>query len=201
MSTLERVNSWAQKSCTKWNKNRLSRIFFRRRYRKVAKKYWKSPDHRRLIARYQEGARYINTYPWPYKDPGFANWEENDTSTDYSLISDQSGCAIRYSTSYCAWKIFEATGTWPRKKSTKRLDAKHWQQFLAEAGYTNVVTEIDPSHYYVGIHPNEGEWGIVVWYEAHIDNSQQNICVSSYIDHRHRLWRAKVSDFTWIKIK
>ena len=78
MSTLERVNSWAQKSCTKWNKNRLSRIFFRRRYRKVAKKYWKSPDHRRLIARYQEGARYINTYPWPYKDPGFANWEEND---------------------------------------------------------------------------------------------------------------------------
>lgn len=201
MITLEKVNSWAQKSCAKWNKNRLSRKFYRKKYHRAARKSWRSPDHHRLIARYQEGAHYINTYPWPYKDPNFANWEENDTPTNYSLISDQSCCVIRYSTSYCAWKIFEATGTWPQKTSTRRFNAKHWQQFLAEAGYTDVVTKIDPNHYYVGINPNEGEWGVVVWYEANLRDSPSDICVSSYIDHKYELWRTTISDFTWIKIK
>ena len=200
-SSLRKVNAWARKSCTKWNKCRLSRRFYRRKYRKAAQKSWESSEHRALIARYQEGARYINTYPWPYKEPDFASWEEDASQSGYSLISDQSGCVIRYSTSYCAWKIFETTGTWPQKTSSERLDAKRCQQFLAEAGYTDIVTELEPDHFYVGINPDEGEWGIVVWYEAGAEKTSSRVCVSSYVEGKHKLWWATVPDFIWVKIK
>lgn len=201
MINLKKVNTWAQKSCIKWNKCRLSRKLYRKKYRKAAQKFWESPDSLKTIKRYQEGAHYINTYPWPYKEPSFANWTEDDSQTDYSLISDQSGCAIRHSTSYCAWKIFEATGTWPQKTSAERLNAKHWQQFLAEAGYTNIATELEPDHYYVGINQSKGECGIVVWYEAGAEKTSSKVCVSSYIEGKHKLWWDTISDFIWIKIK
>ena len=200
-SSLRKVNAWARKSCTKWNKCRLSRKFYRRKYRKAAQKFWESPDGRKTIKRYKEGAHYIDTYPWPYKETNFANWEEDDSQTDYSLISDQSGCAIRSSTSYCAWKIFETTGAWPQKTSSKRLDVKHWQQFLAEAGYTDIVTELEPDHFYVGINQGKDEWGIAVWYEAGAEKTSSRVCVSSYVEGKHKLWWATIPDFIWIKIK
>lgn len=99
------ANFFAKKSCTKWNKNRFSRRISRKIYRKMADCYWYSHEGQAKVAMYKTGHHQINTYPWPYSDEEFAKWPEDDDSDNYTLISDQSGCVVKYATSYCAWKI------------------------------------------------------------------------------------------------
>ena len=193
---LSKVNGWAKKSCPKWNRNRLSRRRYREKYRNAAKKNWESPGHQELISKYFNGEFWVDTYPWPYSDPNFANWEEDDSNENYSLISDQSGCVIKYATSYVAWKIFELTNTWPQKKTPIRMDAKNWQQFLAEAGYETVV-DAPIARHYVGIRPDIGEWGLVVWVESVFTDRAY---VSTYINKEHDVFLVKIEDYIWIKI-
>lgn len=199
MRSLKQVNNWARLSCPRWNKNGLTRRWNRAKYRKAAQEYWESPEWQEVINKYKSGIKRLNTYPWPYASPDFANWEEDDSPDGYSLISDQSGCVIRYATSYCAWKIFEATGKWPQKQSRERLDAKRWQQFLAEAGYSKVVERPEKEHSYVGIIPNEGEWGLVVWAESEVlDIGAINI--STYIDGGYIFTTVDPTKYTWVEI-
>ena len=186
-------NTCAKLSCSRWNKIRATRKIFRNIYRNAAERR----ANRTGIKPFG-----INTYPWPYCDENFAAWEESSDPKDYTLISDPSGCVIRYSTSYCAWKIREHTGTWPQKKSSARLDAKNWEQFLAEAGYrTKVPTALLSFHHrYVGINPDETEWGLVVWYEMHTIEDNR-VMVSSYVDHTYKLWSIDPREYTWILIE
>ncbi|MDO4889559.1 MAG: hypothetical protein Q4A25_02635 [Candidatus Saccharibacteria bacterium] len=198
MESVKVANFWAKLSCPKWDKFRPLRHFARNRYRKLAQKCWESEVWQRKIKQYKSGNWNIDTYPGPYYHQYFADWEENDSPEGYNLISDQSNCVIKYSTSYCAWKIFEATGVWPQKISKERLDAKRWVQFLAEAGYTEVVKDLDPRYYYVGINPDIGEWGLVVWLESIEDKDE--VIVSSYPDKRHQWWATEKDAYTWVKI-
>lgn len=66
-----------------------------------------------------------NTYPEPYRSAAL------DALTDPSL------CYNRECTSYCAWKIKEWTGKWP--KHTGDFTAKYWVKRLAENGYKKIV--------------------------------------------------------------
>ena len=191
------VNSWARKSCTKWNKNRLLRKVNRDKYRNAAKKYWEGPG-KKLTESYESG-EIIDTYPWPYSDPEFANWEEDDDSDNYTLISDQSLCVVKYATSYCAWKIFEATGAWPQKTSAERLDAYRWVQFLGEAGYNTMTPRPSDGHRYVGINPGISEWGLVAWFEKELEDG--NVLVSSYVDKCYKAWPVDPNSYYWVLIK
>ena len=141
----------------------------------------------------------MNTYIWPYNDPCFANWPEDDSAKGYNLISDQSDCVVKYATSYVAYKIFEETGTWPRKTSSERLDAKRWVQFLDEAGYEKVVDRPENGHRYVGVKPEEGEWGIVVWFEKAIFDEDAAI-VSTYNKKTYENRFVPFSDYIWVQI-
>lgn len=196
---LEKANKHAKLSCSKWNKCRFTRRIHRAAYRKMAEKYWHSADHQIKMELYLSGRHEINTYPWPYSDKGFANWPESDQSDDYTLISDQSGCVVKYATSYCAWKIYEATGEWPTKKSNVRLDAKNWIQFLAEAGYTKQVSGVSLRNgaHYVGIDPNRGEWGVVVWFEA---IQGDRLEYSTYYNKQYYYGLGFAKDFEWVEI-
>ena len=198
MESVKVANFWAKLSCPKWNKFRPLRHFARNIYRRLAQECWESKGWQKKIELYKSGSWNIDTYPGPYYHQYFANWEEDDSPEGYNLISDQSGCVIKYSTSYCAWKIFEATGVWPQKTSRERLDAKRWVQFLAEAGYTEVVEDLDPRYYYVGVNPSAGEWGLVVWLESIEDKDE--VIVSSYPDKRHQWWATEKDAYTWVKI-
>lgn len=206
------VNMWAKQSCPKYSSLGLQRRRFRKLYRNAAMAYFYTPEHQALVAEYKSGNHMINTYPWPYCEPEFANWEENDSKEGYSLISDQSNCVVKYSTSYVAYKIFEETGSWPQKTSSKRLDAKCWAQFLIEAGYTEIVDHLEEGHHYVGIKPDEGEWGLVVWFEGKLKTCirttdecvvvdlRREADISTYYNKR---WLYKTIDpdqFTWIMI-
>lgn len=195
------VNTWAKKSCPAWNGNKVSRRLYRQKYRNAARDFWESPEHQRQIAQYKECKEWLNTYPWPYCDPHFADWEEDDDAKHYTLITDQSNCVVRYATSYVAWKIFEETGIWPQKTSNTRLDAKNWVQFLAEAGYTKVVERPKDCRHYVGIKPDEGEWGIVVWFEREAFFKEDYAVVSTYINKEHRVGSVFIYEFTWVEIE
>lgn len=226
MDPTDLANYCAKMSCTKWNRSvwepktrlgkaykkavvdkiyRMSRRHYRRKYQYMAQT---AAESKGLEMRFwtpgvaaTSGAVMPNTYPWPYNDRHFADWEESDDPDGYSLISDPSGCVVKYATSYCAWKICELTGKWPQRKTRVRMDAKNWVGFLLEAGYGTVVDLPDLGGHYVGINPQEGEWGLVVWYEKH---TPSGISVSSYVDKMYRVWTIKADDalnkFIWVQI-
>ena len=204
MVNLDVLNTWAQLSCANWSKDKLAREFYRRKCRDVASEYWTSPEHQALMKRYRNGDHSLNTYPWPYSDKNFANWPESDDEDTYSLITDPSDQIIKHSTSYCAWKIYETTGKWPRKSSKEKLDADRWLQFLAEAGYTRVLKrgkELKMFNHYVGVNPNEGESGLVVWMEFASDPDEHWATVSSYVDKRYKVWAVDTNNYRWVLIK
>ena len=193
---LKTANKIAQNSCYRWQKNRWCRRINRYRYRKIAKKYWESKDHQQIIAAYKNGEKEINTYPWPYSDEGFADWSE----VDGMIVSDQSGYTIRHSTSYCAWKIFEETGEWPKKRGVRCYSSRRWKKFLSKIGYTEVslASELDlDNHRYVGIRRDEHDWGLVVWAE---ERKKDKINVSAYVDGSYKFWEVDPLEFTWVKI-
>ena len=198
------ANLAAKKSCRRWNKNPLSRKANRASYRKMAKSYWSSEAHQKLIAEYKSGDHFINTYPWPYSDNSFADWPESSAKNTYSLISDQSGFVIRHSTSYCAWKIFECNGVWPRRITRERMDAKDWLKFLSEAGYARVIKATEPlqkGHHYVGVDPRYGKFGLVVWLED-FDEGFNGWVVeySTYLNGCYTYCSSDRNDFTWVQI-
>ena len=192
---LARANRYAQMSCTRWNRAKspiVKKLFgwlYKASRRKNREKY-------RAMLIPGEGE---NTYPWPFCDYGFADWPEDDSPEGYSLISDPSGCVIRYSTSYCAWKIYEQTGRWPQKTAKIRLDAKNWIRFLREAGYPDIVAYPSVGGKYVGIKPDVGEFGLCVWFEGEAPEKDMAVA-SSYVDKVFFLDTVKVADFTWVRI-
>lgn len=202
MASLELANKWAMLSCPKWCKIPLTRRVYRMKYRKLAMSSLHGKEHERRKLMYAAGNHTVNTYPWPYRDEGFANWEEED-GENYNLISDESGCVIRYATSYCAWKIYELTHKWPKKKTSERLDAKRWVQFLSEAGYKHSFSRrheaLDKDHAYVGVKPDEGEWGLVVWADS--GEKDGEVLVTSYVDKKFKAWTVDPYEFSWVLIR
>ena len=204
MFGLNLVNRWARLSCDKWNKVALLRRFYRALYRHAARKDWESPRARQKTQQYQDVYYYFDTYPWPYNDPNFANWEEDDTIGNYTLVTDQSNFVIKHCTSYCAWKIFEFTGHWPRRKTHRRFDAKLWQEFLTEAGYETIITEPQSGHRYVGVEEHsQSEFGEVVWFEKTCDPNKEGrtgVLVSTYRHKKYFCGPVNPQKYLWIQI-
>ena len=163
------ANFFAKYSCTKWNKNRWLRKFCRTIYRGMAELYARcSPEQRRRRKR-RHGLQDVNTYPWPYRDDAFANWELDDSDEGYNLISDSSGFVIRHPTSFCAWKLRELSGKWPKRPDGKRYDAKNWVEYLGKLGYTEILSHNELEslasslRHCIVVLPSVGEYGLVVW--------------------------------------
>lgn len=149
-----------------------------------------------------------NTYPWPYSDPRFADWEEDDRGKTYTLISDQAGFVIRRSTSYVAWKIYELTGRWPTERGSdgEIFHAKYWQKFLGLNGFTKFVARPEPGKHYVGIIPDEGEFGQVVWFEGMTDATKPGMgpgyAISTYWNFEYVTdTRYDVTKAIWVEIE
>ncbi len=197
------MNFFARMSVTRYNKCRPARRLFRKLYQLCSMLYCLfSPLHHRNLSMMKNG-EIINTYPWPYNDLLFANWSESDKDNDYSLVPDPSGCVVKYATSYCAYKIYETTGHWPKRTSTRRrFDAKDWREFLREAGYYEVDHAPSKNFFYVGIrtHPYRSVYGEVVWFERYDEESVDAVLVTTY---DHKIFVPKIvrtPDYIWVKI-
>ncbi len=173
------ANFFAKYSTPRWNPIRPLRVVCRKIYQGMGNLYVRfSPAQRGYMedCRVCRIGRRLDTYPWPYSDPDFAAWPEDDgivapgepaTDRGYTLISDPIGFVIRRPTSYCAWKIYEATGELLQHPKHRRCDAKDWLTLLAKNGYNEIVLEtaLRDGMNYVGVIPKYGEHGLVVWFE------------------------------------
>lgn len=209
---LNKLNDCAKRSCPKWISNKFIRNYNRERILNATKEYWETDQFQDIILEYknlhqncldiQDETGYcyklINTYPWPYSDPNFAIWDEYNNSED-TLIYDQSKCVIRESTSYVAWKIFEATGTWPSPTDLIWIKPSDYFKFLAESGYREIVDLPKDTGYYVGINKTPEEYGQVLWYEG-ITKDHSRIISSTYKNRSHIYVGSSPKEYTWIKI-
>ena len=202
MSSISTVNRWARLSCDRWNKFRLSRIIHRKLYQHAAAQFIKSNLGRLRTQQYQDSGYYLNSYPWPYSDPDFANWPESNVTGEVTLVTDQSNFVVKHGTSYCAWKIFESTGKWPQSKTPRRFEARDWKDFLEEAGYDTIVTEPLRGHRYVGIKEHDcGIEGDVVWFEKVQDFFHKDrVTISTYRNKKHFIGAVDPKEYLWIQI-
>ena len=123
-----------------------------------------------------------NTYPEPYR------------SKPKGTITDPSTCYNRHCVSYCAWKIAEATGSWPKR--TGNMNANQWVKRLAENGYTKIVATPSGNGKCVGV-TTAGKYGHVVWAENSLYISEYNYNSTGNYHERSVAQNA----FTWVQIK
>ena len=198
------ANFFARFSVGRWNKNRILRKICRKVYRGMGSLYVICRRWRYRGQELPEGT-ITNTYPWPYRDPRFAPWEEDDRTESYTLITDPANFVIRRSTSYIAWKIFELTGKWPLERGdrSRTFHAKYWQEFLRLNGYTESVEQPERGHHYVGICPEEGEFGQLFWLEdVNAEKGVPLYTVSTYVNFHYRAdFNYEARGVTWVKIR
>lgn len=130
-----------------------------------------------------------NTYPEPYR------------SSALDALIDPSGCYSRECTSYCAWKIKEWTGKWP--KHTGDFTASQWVKRLAENGYKKTVKTPVGNGKCIGVQPantgGAGIYGHVVAADGSLNITEYNFPWPLYKAKFHER-TVKAGDFTWVQI-
>lgn len=125
---------------------------------------------------------FANTYPEPY------------ASAPQDSMTDPSTCYNRECVSYCAWKIKELTGNWPKR--TGGMNAKYWVQRLAENGYTKVVDKPQNGGRYVGV-TEKGQYGHVIWFEEDNIITEYNYSIRGGFSVR----AIDLSGYKWVEIQ
>ena len=128
-----------------------------------------------------KGAAWNNTYPEPYR------------SRPKDSLVDPSTCYSRECVSYCAWKICEVTGSWPKR--TGDMNAKEWVYRLPSWGYKKVGAPQNGG-YYVGV-LTSGKYGHVVWFEGGNTVSEYNYNSAGNYGVRN----INLSQYQWFQIK
>lgn len=183
------ANFFAKYSATRWCKWRPVRLICRGCYRFIME----TPAELDRLTRESSdctlfGVADRNTYP--YKNHAFAPWPEDDAPGKYCIITDSQGGAIRRSVSYVLWKYHEATG--------KRLqvfpggnhqnDAKNWHEVMKlnhktaiKGDFREYLREspLNLVECYIGVSPDEGEYGQLYWYEG-IEDKTGHVYASTY---------------------
>lgn len=119
-----------------------------------------------------------NTYPEPYR------------SARKDSLVDPSTCYNRECVSYCAWRIKEATGKWPRR--TGDMNGFNWVYRMPENGYKEVAAPTTGGKY-VGVARTGNH---VVWWEGGRSISEYNWAVSGGYHER----TVVLGQFRWFQI-
>ena len=122
-----------------------------------------------------------NSYPEPYR------------SAPKDSMLDPSTCYNRECVSYCAWKINEIEGTWPKR--TGSMNAKEWIYRLPSWGYKK-VSEPKNGGKYVGV-TTVGTYGHVIWFEFDNTISEYNYSSIGNFDVR----AVNLNQYQWYEIK
>ena len=199
----------AKNSVTLFQERRLIRGICRNGYKELVDLYCVfSPKFIKQQNLAEKGV-IVDTYPWPYREPWFADWEESDNKENYSLVGDHAGFIVKHSTSYCAWKINELTRSWPdRPRCMIDCSAAHWHRLLFHNGYRNTVKRPEPGKNYIGIAPDRGLYGEVVWFEGFDDGSSVDrendtggkIVYTTYRDKTFVVGVAPAEWYIWVEI-
>ena len=215
MLVLQMANFFAKYSCPKWNHadstNKASELMHKILRRLCRYTFWGIASlDTHLHPRHESLGFLIDTYPRVYLSVG--QWRE----TNDALVVDPANFVLGYATSYCAWKIRELTGHWPTNpvnivdteeyaERERKHDAKYWLEFLGAqdccCGIVPSTYGLHNGHHYIGVQPDYGEYGLVVWFEQEADpNDPTKVWATSYIDKKFWGDKVRISDFTWVKI-
>lgn len=156
----------------------------------------------------------IDAYPRLLKEIDAAHDEKYD-----GQIVDPANFCVCYATSYCAYllKVFNHSSSWPTKPVVPRdkahareiagreraHDAKYWIEFLAAQGYTHIVDEPKDGNHYIGVNPNSGEYGLVVWFvkrSISLGPIRDTACVTSYVDKKFFCQDVNIAEYRWVEI-
>lgn len=176
----------AKLSVKRYNKIRLFRVVARHAY-------WALSD---LYTALYPPLPGENPYPWPYVDPKFGDFEDAEDT----LVVDRLGFVIRHSTSYCAYRMRRVLGYWPYRVQPKRYDAKDWAEYLGDLGFSEVKIDYNGG-FYLGVNPNIGEHGLVVWLEPWLRYEKTDlILVSTYLSGEYCELEVRPEDYRWFSI-
>lgn len=128
-----------------------------------------------------KGAAWVNTYPEPYRS----------AAKDSKI--DPSTCYNRECVSYCAWKIKETVGAWPKR--TGDMNAKNWVYRLPSWGYQKVSAPKNGGCY-VGV-LTSGKYGHVVWFEGDRTISEYNYGSTG----NYGVRQINLAQYIWYQIK
>lgn len=130
-----------------------------------------------------------NTYAEPYR------------SAALDSLVDPSGCYNRECTSYCAYKIKEWTGKWP--KHTGDFNAKNWVARLKENGYKTIVKTPVGNGKCIGVcganKNGVGQYGHVLAADNSLNITEYNYPWPLYKAKFHER-TVKAADWTWVQI-
>ncbi|MDO4978718.1 MAG: hypothetical protein Q4E47_01005 [Candidatus Saccharibacteria bacterium] len=210
---IETVNKYAKRSLSAYNKIGPLRRYYRKKVYKISEQYADFDLEDKEIC---TSADYVNTEPWPFSDPNFCPWLEDDNPKHYTLFPDPAGFVNGYATSYVSFKFYQTTGKWLQKtpiseemgqlakefevKSQHKFDARNWRSLLTMNGYINRVAKPEPGHRYIGINPHFGEFGLVVWYEDDAQLVANSSIVTTKYNRDFKAIAVLNEDYIWIKI-
>lgn len=181
------VRTLAKLSVKRYDRIRVLRVIARRIY-------WALSD---LYATLYPSLPGENPYPWPYSDPEFGNFGEKEDT----LVVDRSGFIIRHSTSYCAYRMKRILGHWPDRVQPKRYDAKDWAEYLTDLGFSEVEISYNGASF-LGVNPNVGEYGLVVWFEPCVRYEKTDlVLVSTYFKGEYCELEVRRDDYRWFLIR
>lgn len=200
---LRAANFVARKSVTKWNKNPVSRRIFRkiRHLIEFCDEKFSDEHQERLVCynggvcKYRHGRSscgymvsrdsWVDTMPDLLRNPDYANWPLEDDPENYNLLGDRFGWVIRQSPSYVNFKHLQATGK--PLKHDGICHAKDWGPMLELNGYHPTSLPLTGRHY-IGVSPNEGEYGQVYWLEDVGHYRQKTVIeASTYLNNKHHI--------------
>lgn len=212
------ANFIARKSVTKWNKNPVSRRIFRkirhliefcdekfsRDRRERMRHYYGGvfkPHHREFVHDPEISQDYwIDTTPNLLRNLDYANWPLEDDPENYNLLGDRFGLVIRMGPCYVHMKHLETTGR--PLKHDGICHAKDWGSMLELNGYHPTSLPLTGRHY-IGVSPNEGEYGQVYWLEEVGHYRQKTVIeASTYLNNKHHIesFIAEECGVTWYEI-
>ena len=202
------VNFYAKNSVPAFQKNRAIREFSRLCYQTLSAFYCAVSFDYIKRQTLQEKGDTVDTYPWPYREAWFADWEENSTPAKYSLIDDPAGFVIKCPASYCAWKIFEFNGSWLVRYSCFNGSDEYWYHLLFCNGYWQKAKRPQSGKKYTGLAKSRNLRGEVVWFEGFDDGASVNrendtgerIVYSAYRNKKYMVGVTPAERYDWIEI-
>ena len=202
------VNFFAKNSVPASGNNRFLRYVCRQLYQAMSE-CWTATSPAFINAQERlEAGDLVDTYPWPYRERWFADWEEDEARG--TAVLDANGFIVRHDTSYCAWKVYEAVGAYILcPDGASGSDASIWRRLLSDAGFLCVLDRPQPGRPHIGISNRLSRNPEVIWYEGYdsglgsIDreiDTDGYVIFTTYRDGKYFIGTTPADRYTWIQV-
>lgn len=236
------VNFFAHFSVTLYNSHRILRVLSRKGYIWLGKlhrglQFGRFQTYKQFRAKALPAAELYQRYFWPYSNSRF--FPEVDNPVEENVLGDEFRFVPRRSTSLCNFahyiltgKALRTPGVWHAKDWLELLRLNGYDRFccsepfhangtvqkMISSGYDPRQISLQSDGFYIGVNPNAGEYGEVVWFEGFdfpqpqsghsglgtspsaLASQKGTVIVSTCRDRLIQYGRVKMNDYVWVFI-